>query len=186
MPIVKLLRPKKHSWTTFISNRLKQLVVCMMMMMMMNDAAGARLQSVQKAAAKLRANTRCREHYLSGPAEAHWIPNCFKIQFKIMLIHFKSLCDLDLRHISFLNSALKLLRSENQMLFQHIQHFYHFYSNVLFCFFIFCIISLKWLLYFMVLYFLCICEAPCNSALLTITFIYRYCLLPIRRLKIMR
>ena len=50
----------------------------------------ARLQLVQNAAARLLTGTKRQEHITPVLSSLHWLPICFRIQFKMLLLVFKS------------------------------------------------------------------------------------------------
>ena len=82
------------------------------------DAAVVHLQLVQNTAAKLLISTWHRKHFTPVLDEPYWLCICYKIQFKFLLIAFKSLRALTSLYISemlTLNSALGPLGSENHI-----------------------------------------------------------------------
>lgn len=70
-----------------------------------------RLQLVQNAAARLLTGTRRRDHITPVLSSLHWLPVVFRIQFKMLLLVFKSLHNLA---PSYLTDLLTLMMNKAQ------------------------------------------------------------------------
>lgn len=66
-----------------------QLDYCSALYAGLNQTSVARLQLVQNAAARLLTGTRTYDHITVILARLHWLPVCFRIEFKILLFTFK-------------------------------------------------------------------------------------------------
>ena len=55
-----------------------------------NQKSLSRLQLVQNSAARLLTGFNRRQHITPVSASVHWLPVCFRIHFKILLITFKA------------------------------------------------------------------------------------------------
>ena len=80
-----------------------------------------RLQLVQNAAARLLTCTKKQKHITPVLASLHWLPVRFRIDFKILLLVFKSLHGLAPPYLSEMLSTrtpARSLRSSNQLLFE--------------------------------------------------------------------
>lgn len=78
-----------------------------------------RLQLVQNAAARLLTGTRRRDHITPVLSSLHWLPVVFRIQFKMLLLVFKSLHNLApsyLTDLLILHTPGRALRSADQLL----------------------------------------------------------------------
>lgn len=100
----------------FITSRLDY---CNSLYVGLDQSSLRRLQLVQNAAARLLTRTKKRDHITPALATLHWLPVCFRIEFKIVLIVFKILNGLSPSYLSELlhvHTPIKALRSSNQML----------------------------------------------------------------------
>ena len=80
-----------------------------------------RLQMVQNAAARMLTRTKKRDHITPVLASLHWLPIRFRIDFKILLLVFKSLhglAPLYLGELLQLRTATRSLRSANQLILE--------------------------------------------------------------------
>jgi len=103
----------------FITTRLDY---CNSLYVGVNQATLYRLQIVQNAAARLLTGTRKREHIMPVLASLHWLPVCFRIQFKILLFVFKSLHGQAPAYIDdllMMHAPLRSLRSADDLLMMH-------------------------------------------------------------------
>lgn len=99
----------------FLSTRLDY---CHSLYMDINQFSLAHLQMVQNAAARLLTGVRNQEHIITPVLiSLHWLPVCFRIDFKVLLLVFKCLNGLAPGYLSDLLSIYnpaRSLRSSNQ------------------------------------------------------------------------
>ena len=81
----------------FISSRLDY---CNSLFTCLSQKSIHRLQVVQNSAARLLNRTKRCEHITPTLAALHWLPICWRINFKILLLTFKALHDLSPNYIS--------------------------------------------------------------------------------------
>ncbi len=99
---------------TFILSRLDY---CNSLYFGIRQTAISRLQLVQNAAARLLSGAKKREHITPILRSLHWLPACFRVDFKIVLLVYKSrnglaptyLCELLTEY-----QPIRSLRSSNQ------------------------------------------------------------------------
>ena len=82
---------------SFISSRLDY---CNSLFTCLSQKTLKRLQTVQNSAARLLTRSRKYDHITPVLASLHWLPVCFRIEFKSLLITFKALHDLAPAYIS--------------------------------------------------------------------------------------
>ena len=82
---------------SFISSRLDY---CNSLFTCLSQKTLKRLQTVQNSAARLLTRSTKYDHITPVLASLHWLPVCFRIDFKILLITFKALHDLAPAYIS--------------------------------------------------------------------------------------
>ena len=75
-----------------------------------------KLQRVQNSAARLIKRVRKRQHITPSLKELHWLPVKYRIEFKILLLTFKTLNGNGPSYIRCLLSEKKCLRSDNTKL----------------------------------------------------------------------
>uniref|UniRef100_A0A8C1LY92 Reverse transcriptase domain-containing protein n=1 Tax=Cyprinus carpio TaxID=7962 RepID=A0A8C1LY92_CYPCA len=100
----------------FISSRLDY---CNSLYVGIGEASLTRLQRVQNAAARLLTGTRKRDHITPILVSLHWLPVRFRIDFKILLLVFKSLNNTAPKYLSDLlqpYAPSRALRSAGQLL----------------------------------------------------------------------
>ena len=100
----------------FISTRLDY---CNALYAGLDQSSLSRLQLVQNAAARLLTGTKKRDHITPVLASLHWLPVCFRVDFKILLLVFKCLNGLAPLYLSELlhqHSPSRALRSADQHL----------------------------------------------------------------------
>ncbi len=76
-----------------------------------------RLQMVQNAAARLLTGTRRFDHISPVLCSLHWLPVCYRIEFKILLLVFKALSGMAPEYLSDLlnpNTSSRPLRSSEK------------------------------------------------------------------------
>ncbi len=84
-----------------------------------SQASIQRLQKVQNAAARLLLNIKKREHITPSLISLHWLPVQYRIDFKLILLVYKSLHGLAPTYLSELlieHQSGRTLRSTNQNL----------------------------------------------------------------------
>ncbi len=100
----------------FITSRLDY---CNSLYFGIGQTALSRLQRVQNAAARLLTSTKKRDHITPVLRSLHWLPVRYRVNFKILLLVFKSLNGLAPAYLSDLlteHRPLLSLRSSNQRL----------------------------------------------------------------------
>ncbi|KAI2647433.1 DNA mismatch repair protein MSH3 [Labeo rohita] len=100
----------------FITTRLDY---CNSLYVGISQTALSRLQLVQNAAARLLAGVHKRDHITPVLRSLHWLPVRYRVNFKILLIVYKSLHGMAPPYISDLlieHSVTRTLRSSNQRL----------------------------------------------------------------------
>ncbi len=100
----------------FITSRLDY---CNSLYFGIGQTALSRLQRVQNAAARLLTSTKKRDHITLVLRSLHWLPVRYRVNFKILLLVFKSLNGLAPAYLSDLlteHQPLLSLRSSNQRL----------------------------------------------------------------------
>ena len=109
-----MTRPKVIN--ALISSRLDY---CNALYSNINKQSIHRLQLVQNAAARLITGTRKSEHITPVLATLHWLPVCFRVDFKILLLTYKALNNMAPPYLTELlepHIPGRLLRSANQAL----------------------------------------------------------------------
>ncbi len=100
----------------FITSRLDY---CNSLYFGIGQTALSRLQRVQNAAARLLTSTKKRDHITPVLRSLHWLPVRYRVNFKILLLVFKSLNGLAPAYLSDLlteHRPFLSLRSSNQRL----------------------------------------------------------------------
>ncbi len=98
----------------FVSSRLDY---CNSLYMGINQSSINRLQMVKNAAAKLLTGTRRFDHISPVLCSLHWLPVCYRIEFKILLFVFKILSGTAPEYLSDLlnpNTSSRPLRSSEK------------------------------------------------------------------------
>lgn len=100
----------------FISSRLDY---CNSLYLEISQQTLSRLQLVQNATARVLCGKKKREHITPILRSLHWLPVCYRVEFKVLLLVYKSLNGLAPMYLSELlmeQKSARSLRSLNQAL----------------------------------------------------------------------